>query len=68
MPLTPEYKKSYSRWVDKLLNKKLVEQRGLFRWPYIEGLLKTSRNSSMLASRQLTALAMLEQWFQAYKY
>lgn len=67
MPVTPEFKKRYLEWASSLLNRKSVEQRGFFHWPYINQLFKLSYTGSMLANRQLTALAMLEQWFSVYQ-
>lgn len=66
MPLTSLYKKRYLSWVSDLLTSKSVNKRGLFQWSYIEKLFESSRNGSMLANRQLTALAMLELWFKVF--
>jgi len=66
MPLTSAYKKRYLTWVSSLLTNDSVKKRGFFQWSYIEGLFDLSRNGSMLATRQLTALSMLESWFKVF--
>lgn len=66
MPMAVEYAKTYNNWVSSLLTKESVERRGIFCWGYIEGLFELSRRSSMLATRQLTCLVMLELWFKVF--
>ena len=66
MPLTSHYKDRYWLWITTLLTRESVSQRGLFNWSYIESLFLMFKSGSMLASRQLTSLAMLEQWFKVF--
>jgi|ETNmetMinimDraft_20_1059909.scaffolds.fasta_scaffold03716_1 asparagine synthase (glutamine-hydrolysing) len=66
MPLTSYYKDKYWLWITTLLTRESVSQRGLFNWSYIESLIMMFKNGSMLASRQLTSLAMLELWFRVF--
>lgn len=64
MPMLPAYRNAYLEWTGGLVNQKSVEARGLFRWLWVEAALQRAQGGSMLALRQLTTLAMLEQWFQ----
>ncbi|MBI4665149.1 MAG: asparagine synthase (glutamine-hydrolyzing) [Nitrospinae bacterium] len=66
MPVTGENRKRFRNWAATLLDRKRMEQRGLFRPLYIEGLFTAYDSGSMLATRQLTALAMLELWFDKF--
>lgn len=66
MPMLPRYEERFWQWASDLLTRKTVEYRGLFQWPYIENLFELSKGGSMLANRQLTTLAMLEQWFRIF--
>jgi asparagine synthase (glutamine-hydrolysing) len=64
MPMTSQYREKFFEWASDLLNPKSIESRGLFNVSYVENLFETSKKGSMLANRQLAALAMLEQWFR----
>jgi asparagine synthetase B (glutamine-hydrolysing) len=66
MPLLSQYREKYDRWASSLLTPQAVARRGLFQWPYIQNLFELSAGGSMLASRQLTVLAMLELWFKVF--
>lgn len=66
VPLVASYEKSYYEWVMRLLDEERVAKRGCFCWSYIEKIMNQARCGSMLARRQLTSLAMLEQWFEKF--
>ncbi len=66
MPIISQYEERFREWASDLLTHKTVECRGFFKWAYIENLFKLSKRGSMLANRQLTALAMLELWFRVF--
>ncbi|MBI4678129.1 MAG: asparagine synthase (glutamine-hydrolyzing) [Elusimicrobia bacterium] len=67
MPVPPRYRRPFFDWASSLLSKESVERRGLFLWPRVESLLQAfASEESMLLNRQLTALAMLELWFQTF--
>jgi asparagine synthase (glutamine-hydrolysing) len=61
MPMTDSYRARFLAWAGQLLNPRAVADRGILRPAYVEGLLNLAgQGQSMLANRQLTALAMLE--------
>lgn len=62
MPVTPRNRARFEAWIATVLTPQNLQRRGLFNWGYVEELLGLSRQGSMLANRQLTCLAMLEQW------
>jgi asparagine synthase (glutamine-hydrolysing) len=66
MPITSSYKQRYNEWITALLTPKVVEARGFFQWSYIDNLFQLVYTGSMLATRQLTALAMMELWFKVF--
>lgn len=66
MPLTPQYRRAFFAWAWSMLERKAVENRGMFRWSPVADLLKLAQGGSMLATRQVVAMAMLEQWFRVY--
>lgn len=66
MPMTELYRDRYRSWINDLLNPKAVTQRGLFRPDRIQNLFDLTQTGSMLATRQMTALAVLEEWFRVY--
>ena len=66
MPMIPAYRARYRLWASELLSPFSVSRRGLFRQPYIDGLFNLFDSGSMLACRQLTVLAMLEQWQRVF--
>jgi len=66
MPMTQAYRGRYLSWLDSLLDPVSVRRRGIFREPYVEKHLRYFHAGSMLAGRQLTAMAMLEQWFRTF--
>jgi len=66
MPMLPQYRAAYLNWARTMVNRRTVEARGLFRWPWVATALERAEAGGMLASRQLTTLAMLEQWFQVF--
>lgn len=66
MPVTSRYRTSFRAWAGSLLTRESVEARGIFNWPEIESLLFQLGDDSMLVTRQVTALAMLEQWFRIW--
>ncbi len=67
MPLTDPYRDHYLKWLHLVLNPRTVAGRGMFDWNYIKKHLYLARKGSMLASRQLTALAMLEMTLQVFQ-
>ncbi|MBW1712922.1 MAG: hypothetical protein JRJ59_07230, partial [Deltaproteobacteria bacterium] len=66
MPLIGSYLDRFRQWTADLLSPESIAGRGLFRWPYVARQFDLSRRGSMLASRQLTALAMLELWHRVF--
>ncbi|MBI5815592.1 MAG: asparagine synthase (glutamine-hydrolyzing) [Nitrospinae bacterium] len=66
MPVTGENRKRFRDWAASLLGAKRIEARGFFRQPYVDGLFEAYDGGSMLATRQLTALGMLELWFDVF--
>lgn len=66
MPIISQYGERFRKWTFDLLTPDTVESRGLFQWQYIDNLFELSKRGSMLANRQLTALAMLELWFRVF--
>ncbi|MBF0358691.1 MAG: asparagine synthase (glutamine-hydrolyzing) [Magnetococcales bacterium] len=66
MPLTSPTRTKFLEWSQSLLTEAGVKSRGIFQWPYIELLFNLFAQGSMLAYRQLVALAMLELWFTVY--
>ncbi|RKY32028.1 MAG: asparagine synthase (glutamine-hydrolyzing) [Candidatus Omnitrophota bacterium] len=66
IPMVSSYENRYRQWVSELLTCETVKRRGFFQWSYIEDLFTLSKNKSMLATRQLTSLAMLELWFKVF--
>lgn len=66
MPVTGTWRQRFRAWVLDLLSPKAVASRGMFRWAYVEELLRAEARGSMLANRQLSALAMLELWHRAF--
>jgi len=66
MPMTQVYRETYLAWVGDMLAPDAVARRGIFRDSYVREQLGHFRTGSMLAGRQLTAMAMLEQWFRVF--
>ncbi|MBF0294467.1 MAG: asparagine synthase (glutamine-hydrolyzing) [Magnetococcales bacterium] len=64
MPLTSPTRRQFAAWCRALLTREGVARRGLFVWSAVERLFFQFDHGSMLAYRQLAALAMLEQWFR----
>lgn len=66
MPITDTWRLRFRQWVDELLSPQALAARGLFNHAYVEELLRVEKKGSMLANRQLSALAMLELWFRTF--
>ena len=66
MPLTEQYKERFYHWLNEMVNPSSIKERGFFEWSYVQGLFRMSKSGSMLATRQLVALAMLEQWAKVF--
>lgn len=66
MPITIQYRERYKNWVAELLTPQSIAYRGIFQWKYIDNLFNLFEGGSMLATRQLTALAMVELWFRVF--
>lgn len=67
MPFLNQYRARLDAWFADMLGRPALEARGLFRPQVVERLLASAKEGSMLANRQLVALAMLEQWFRIYE-
>ncbi|MEW6264269.1 MAG: asparagine synthase (glutamine-hydrolyzing) [Thermodesulfobacteriota bacterium] len=67
MPFLAKHREGFRTWAGKLINRETVIQRGYFHWPPISDLYLASARGSMLANRQLVALAMLEEWHRQYQ-
>lgn len=66
MPFLAKYSVKFYEWCNQMLNKDKMVSEGLYNWKYIEELFIDSKNGSMLASRQLVALSMFEQWKKVF--
>ncbi|MBF0108291.1 MAG: asparagine synthase (glutamine-hydrolyzing) [Magnetococcales bacterium] len=66
MPLTTAMRSHFLLWCHDLLNKESMANRGIFQWTYLEALFRWFSHGSMLAYRQLVAIAMLELWFKVF--
>jgi asparagine synthase (glutamine-hydrolysing) len=66
MPVTQSLRPSFLAWIGGLTGRDAVVRRGLFDPDFVETLHLSARQGSMLANRQLTALAMLESWFRVF--
>lgn len=66
MPVTIRNRAEYHKWISGMLSRPDFENRGIFRMPYIKSMFEWFERGSMLATRQLTALAMLELWFTIF--
>jgi len=66
MPMTEAYRETYLAWVKAMLTPEAVRRRGIFHYSYVSEQLEHFQRHSMLAGRQLTAMAMLEQWFRIF--
>jgi asparagine synthase (glutamine-hydrolysing) len=67
MPFLKAEQQRFNAWIEDRLSRKNVERWGFFHWPYIQDLKTDSSRGSMLANRQLVALAMLEEWHAAFE-
>lgn len=66
MPMTQAYRTTYLAWLDDMLAPPAVSRRGIFRVHYVREQRESFLTGSMLSGRQLTAMAMLEQWFRVF--
>ncbi|MBF0501992.1 MAG: asparagine synthase (glutamine-hydrolyzing) [Candidatus Riflebacteria bacterium] len=65
-PQTNAYRERYLSWAKDLVTPENIRRRGLFDQSAVEAIVRQAQGPSMLATRQLTALAMLESWFQVH--